>query len=861
MSARPDHRPEVASIRSWWALWAATLTLAWGTLRVAAADADDAVGWLRSGDYSRAVKTAQEALAGRERNRDWALVLGEALIAVGRYPEARTTMTNALAAWGPSLRLCWLAREAFEDAGDSEGAGQMLQQIRDLIQDQWNYRRPGDLVIFARAALRWGVDPRMVLDRVLATAAQADPKMREVYLARGELALDKHDSALAAKAFEEGLKLAGEDADLHYGLARAYSDSAGPLMAASVEAALKLNPRHVPSLLLVADHLIDAEDYPEAEKRLDEAHRVNPWNPDLWAYRAILAHLRNDPAAEETARSNALHYWKDNPRVDWLIGLKLAQKYRFSEGEQHQRQALAFDPGYLPAKAQRATDLLRLGDEVDGWRLAQEVAKADPYDVEAYNLGELHDSMAKFAAITNDHFVLRMDAHEADVYGPRALALLDRARVRLTAKYGVELARPTYVEIFPNQKDFGVRTFGMPENPGFLGVCFGRVVTATSPSANTSQAVNWEAVLWHEFCHAVTLQLTRNRMPRWLSEGISVYEERQENSSWGQRMNPQYRAMISEGELTPISQLSGAFLAPKTPMHLQFAYYEAELAVEFLVESRGIGALKAVLRDLADGVEVNAALEKRATPMAELERDFTAFVHRRADSLAALEWTKPPPDVFEPGNEDAATRWAGAHPTNYWALRLSAREWVEQGRWEKAIPVLQKSIELYPTQSGTDSAFPLLAEAFRSQGNTNGERAVLAQWAAQDADATPAYLRLMDLGAAAGDWADVARQAQRFLAVNPLVAAPYRRLAEACAAADDARGAIAAWRAVVHLDPTDPAETHFQLALWLRRAGDDGARVEALAALEEAPRHRAALKLLLDLNGRSLSAKASGSPP
>ena len=40
-------------------------------------------------------------------------------------------------------------------------------------------------------------------------------------------------------------------------------------------------------------------------------------------------------------------------------------------------------------------------------------------------------------------------------------------------------------------------------------------------------------------------------MPRWLSEGISVYEERQENPAWGSAMNPRYREMILGDDLTP----------------------------------------------------------------------------------------------------------------------------------------------------------------------------------------------------------------------------------------------------------------------------------------------------------------------
>src|SRR6185503_880994 len=217
-------------------------------------------------------------------------------------------------------------------------------------------------------------------------------------------------------------------------------------------------------------------------------------------------------------------------------------------------------------------------------------------------LSNLHDTIAKFRTVTNADFVLRMAANEAEIYGQEALNLLQRAKNTLCRKYGVELERPTTVEIFPSQKDFGVRTFGMPHNPGFLGVCFGPVVTANSPASQGGSPANWQAVLWHEFCHVITLQMTRNKMPRWLSEGISVHEELAANPTWGQRMTARYREMTLGDDLTPVSDLSSAFLAPKTPHHLQFAYYESALVVEYLVKEFGMEALKKILHDLGDGI-------------------------------------------------------------------------------------------------------------------------------------------------------------------------------------------------------------------------------------------------------------------
>ncbi len=70
-----------------------------------------------------------------------------------------------------------------------------------------------------------------------------------------------------------------------------------------------------------------------------------------------------------------------------------------------------------------------------------------------------------------------------------------------------------------------------------------------------------------------------------------------------------------------------------------------------------------------------------------------------------------------------------------------------------------------------------------------------------DGTAVDAYLRLMELGEGSGDWAAVARNAERFLAVNPLVAPPYRRLGQASAELGALAVAIDAYRVLLELNP------------------------------------------------------------
>jgi tetratricopeptide (TPR) repeat protein len=306
--------------------------------------------------------------------------------------------------------------------------------------------------------------------------------------------------------------------------------------------------------------------------------------------------------------------------------------------------------------------------------------------------------------------------------------------------------------------------------------------------------------------------------------------------------------MILSDALTPLSQLSSAFLAPKTALHLQFAYFESALVVDFLVQRFGLPAMKGLLDDLGSGISINESLPRRSKmSLEQLDKEFAQFARERTEKIAPGATWEEPEDLPPDANSAAVTAWLEKHPQSFEGLRRLGARLVVEEKWQKAKEVLERIKALYPGYVGPDNPYLLLAIVFRRLSDPAAEHKVLEDLAMRDGDAVTAYLRLMELDQASGDWRGVAKNGRRFLAVNPLVPTPHRQLARAAEHLGDRDDALTAYRAVALLDDTDPAEVHYHLAKLLREAGKlQEARREVLKSLEEAPRFREAHQLLLE---------------
>ncbi len=812
------------------------------------ADFSEAQKLFYRGEYEKCAAACSEEVETGIWNDSWYRLLIKCHLTTGKYADAKVVYDRAAAKFNSSIPLILQGADVYRFNNEPVKAKGLLAQIPALVQTQpWRFSDRENMVALGRYFLSIGEDAREVLDIFYDRTLKVDPKFVEAHVATAELALDKADYAEAVKSLKKAVEIEPNDPRTHYLLAVAWAASDVQQTSASLAKAGELNP-YMPELYLFqAENLIDGEQYAAAEEALEKVIVINPAHPECWALRAVIAHLRGQYEKEGEFRLKGLEVWKLNPLVDHVIGKKLSRHYRFTDGVRYQRQALRMDPKYVPARFQLAQDLLRIGEEDEGWTIVDQVASEDKYNVEAFNLRTLQNRLRQFTSIEAPGFIIRMDAREAQIYGRRVAALLSRAREALCKKYEMEIKEPVAVEIFPQQSDFAIRTFGLPGGAGFLGVCFGKLITANSPASQGESPSNWESVLWHEFCHVVTLQKTNNRMPRWLSEGISVYEELQADTTWGQSMTPTYRQMILGEDFFPLSKLSSAFLKPKSGMHLQFAYFESYLAVKYLVEKHGATRLNRLLVDLGIGMPIDEALVRSFGALGALDSDFEKYAKQAAESLApqADFTTKELPEKASLAGIDA---WVQENPKNFYGLKLLARRQIESEKWSDALVTLKRLQELHPLDKEPGNVYEMLARVYRELKDTPREFASLQKLAEMSSDSVPCFQRLIAMFESQKEWEQVARYAGRLLAVQPLISTGHQALSAASQELNQPADAIPAIESLLALEPLDTARLHYKLAeLSAKVKQPSKARREVLLALEESPRYRIAQKLLVEL--------------
>jgi tetratricopeptide (TPR) repeat protein len=760
--------------------------------------------------------------------------------AMGRDQDAETILKTTVArqpVGDAALELALLLQRL----GRKDEARRLLVRLVDLPDS------PGsrDLVRAGRAARALGRYKEA--NDALREAVNLQPDDAVANTAWGDLFLEKYNREEAVRCYKAALSSDPRDVDAMLGLARAMSDDDFSAALASVRQAVEVNPNSADAHVLLADLLLDAGYADAAREAAGRALSINPRAIQAHALLAAVAYLDNRPANFESALGHALAINGTYGEAYRVVAAQLAQHYRFDDAVVMARKAVALDPDNVRARAELGMDLMRTGDEGAARAALKQAFDVDPYDVITYNLLALLDTLDTFDTVRDADLVVRLDPKESAVLREPVLALANDALKTLSARYGFTPKGPILVEVFPHHDDFAVRNLGIPGLVGALGACFGRVVTIDSPKARPPGTFEWGATLWHELTHVVTLQMSNQRVPRWLTEGISVYEEQRARPEWRRPMEAAFVRALAADVIPPIRQIEGSFADPRT---VSLAYYQAGLVVGYLVDTYGQAKFNALVRSFADGLSLDAALVQAfGAGLDRVQAGFDQSIERSFGQLRRA-LVSPMTAPVERASLDELRALASQHPGSYEVQHALGLALHKEGDLEGATAALGRAASLFPSAIGDDSPHAVLADIATERGDAPAALDEMAKRLAQD----PVNLDLARhmAGIMAPDQEPVLAQRvyERIVALDPFDSAAHAKLGRMAVQRGDAGTAIREYQAAVAGGGDDVAAVRCDLAEAYLLAGDAArAKREALAVLERLPTYERAQELLLKIVG------------
>ena len=296
---------------------------------------------------------------------------------------------------------------------------------------------------------------------------------------------------------------------------------------------------------------------------------------------------------------------------------------------------MSVQPDRWSAHAELGVNLLRVGD-IEGSRAALERAySGDPFSATTVNTLRVLDKLKDFSAVraTKPDLLTLLDKKEADALRPYVEEVARNSIATFSRRYGFEPREPVTIELYPNHDDFAVRTAGLP-GIGLLGVTFGYLVAMDSPSGRASGDFHWGSTLWHEMAHVFTLSVTDHRVPRWLSEGISVFEEWRTGPTPGIAVSSRALDVFRDGKFLPIATLDEGFIRPDYEDQIQVSYMQSGLICYFIEQKCGFDKLVALLRQFTRDTNTAAAVEATfKMPPADFDKEFNAFLKTRFKTI------------------------------------------------------------------------------------------------------------------------------------------------------------------------------------------------------------------------------------
>lgn len=577
--------------------------------------------------------------------------------------------------------------------------------------------------------------------------------------------------------------------------------------------------------------------FSDAEAHVNAGLASNPRDLDLLSLRAAIRFLADDAPGFERAKADVLSKNPRYSRLYQIVGEYAEWEHRYEAIVTMMREALLADPDDAKVRAQLGFNLIRSGEEAAGVAALSRAFKDDPFNVRVFNTLNLYekDIPKSYETVTSGQFNIRYDREERVILERYVPAMLERAWSKLEKKYGFSPKIPVGIELYPSREHFAIRTSGLPQT--FIqGVCFGRTLAAVSPK---NEHFNIGMTLWHELSHVFHIQLSKNHVPRWFTEGLAEYETLVERPEWRREYDADLYDALEHGKLHSLLDMNRAFTHAEDMQDMATAYYASTQVVEFIVEKYGMKKVSEMLALWGEGKRTEDVIRGALGVSADdVDAGFRAQLRVRLVRFKGQFF--PPSRAGDIPAEEARVREAPSVAERHALLALAL---LGVGNEQRAKAELERALALDPKQG---TALWLKVQVAKTSGDRAATKRALEALLAAGHDGYTVRMAVADVVATPAERRAALEAAHGF---DPAQASPLRSLAEMARATHDAEAELSALRALAPIEENDTDSYRRLLSLLNARKAFDEARTVGEAAIyvdiEGAETHRLYAEALL----------------
>ena len=811
------------------------------------------------GNFREAMRVLEEAIEDNDYARFPILStqLAEVKRSIGQSQEALFILEEVVQGMDtPPVRTLVQYGSLLKFVGQKQASYQFLDQAVQQYNNGLVFSSE-DVGMVALAS--WLMDNFHDANSLFNESIRANPNNLEAHVLWGDLFLEKYNASDAERSYQEALEINSRYTPALVGIARVVGDER------ALQRALAINPNFVPALETYGQLLMMNSREDEAQDYFDQVLALNPESLTTLSTLAAGAALKEQSEEYERYRARVEAFSPNNPQFLGDIADAFGNNYLFEEAVEYARAAIEADPQYWQGYTLLGSNLIRLGVEEEGKASLEIGFENDPFNVMTSNMLKVFDTLEGYTTQESGHFKVHMSENDAHILWPYLEPLLEESWDTLTVKYGFEPEGPILIEIFENTEDFAVRSVGLPDIGPLVGICFGKVITLISPD---TLSANWQEIVWHEFMHVITLQMTNNRMPRWLSEGISVWEEREGRSYWGRSQGLDLVRAASEDKLLHVAELNSGFSGARNSADLGFAYFQSYLVVDYISENYGFDKLVELVKQYAFIKEDSERFsEVFNLSLDEFDRGFRLWIDQRVEEINLYVHSEDMPDegdghghgIRENSSAILAELYNNASLKQHMRSRIDENERDFQAHLQLGIVLfkeesfteakisLERAYALLPAYTGYPSPALVLSQIYEKEENREAQLQwleILLENLQHDYDSA---MILADAALEEGNFEKTAYYIDRAIQVDPYRSDVHELKALYADRINDSDLAVTEYEVLMRLEINDPVEAHTKLAeAYLRNGQAAKAKQNVLYALEIAPSFQRAQQVLLE---------------